>query len=169
MIFKQVFFKNFMNIPKQYHEKLKTELGKKFSGFDIVLRETHSKLTERKVIDFVYKGVECLLGFYDSGGKLFFTMELESPKKEGLAKRIQEESPSAKKIEEVSKYLSRPHREVTMDSEKAKTYYSVHCTAKQNLCNLNPQKNPKDADCLIGDIWNYLMRTPIGLATGILK
>ena len=155
-----------MDIPEQYTSLLGQAIQKRFSGFDIGFREI-SGYQSPKAIDWKYKGVECKANFYAEEGKLFFVMELEFPEISGLVDKIKAEGACGKNIESKSKFLTKPKREVHMQDRK--THYSARCRLKQNMANLNPQKHPDLAEDLIKDIWGYIMKTSIGLATGIIR
>jgi hypothetical protein len=163
-----------MNITEQYRNRLKTFVEKKFFGFDFGIREIYPRgfTFPGHAIDFVYKGVDCLFGFYNKDGKLVFRMEMESPRKEGLADKISQQSPSGNSIDESSKYLSRPSREAVLvgDSLNIRNFqYAIECKMKPNLPNLDSQQNPEITDIIIKEIWNYIIKTPLGLSTGLIK
>lgn len=162
----------FMDISNKYTSVLGEVIKKRFKGIDIGFREIRG-YNSSSAIDWKYKGIECKANFYSDRGKLFFYMELEVPKREGLVERIGEESISNRKIDKVSRFLTRPHREIFEGKQSSlsnpnRICYKVHCRIKQNLANLDPDKNPEIVDLLIADIWGYLMREPIGFSTGMI-
>ncbi len=162
-----------MDVPEQYRRRLKAFVEKKFYGFDFAIREFYPRgfSFPEPTIDFVFRGVECLFGFYDENGKLVFRMEMESPKREGLADKITQQSPTGALIDESSKYLSRPAREsrIVGDSPVKNFQYIVECRMKPNLVNLDSQKDSELTNIIVNEVWNYLIKIPLGLSTGMIK
>jgi hypothetical protein len=155
-----------MGIPEQYTSILGEALQKRFASIDISFVEIKGNKSD-KSFDWKYKGVDCRGEFYSEEGKLYFCMDLDFPEVSGLVNKLKEDGISRKKIEETSKFLTKPKIEVHIKDRK--THYSANCRLKQNIVNLNPQKNPDLTKELIKDIWGYIMKTPIGIATGIIR
>ena len=160
-----------MDIPENYSVLFGEDIKKRFVGINIKFSDIYNIHKNEKTIDWTYKGVECKANFYEKEGKLFFFLELDFIQKEGLVKKILEESVSGKFIEKYSRYLTRPKNEIYENQEiegHLRTIYRVNCRIKKNLKNLNPEKYPELINPLLNDIWSCLIKKPLGIASGII-